>query len=63
MPPVRTQGGPAGATTTIVYYIYNQGFRFFHMGYAAAIAWVLFAVILSITLLTWKYGGRRVHYD
>jgi len=60
---IMTQGGPAGSTTTIVYYIYNQGFRFFRMGYAAAIAWVLFAVILAITLLTWRYGGRRVHYD
>jgi multiple sugar transport system permease protein len=60
---IMTQGGPAGATTTIVYYIYNQGFRFLRMGYAAAIAWVLFAAVLAITLLTWRYGGRRVHYD
>ncbi len=59
---IMTQGGPAGATTTIVYYIYNQGFRYFHMGYAASIAWVLFVVVFVATLINWKYGGRRVTY-
>jgi multiple sugar transport system permease protein len=57
-----TQGGPAGSTTTIEYYIYNVAFTRFLMGYASAIAWVLFLVILAITLLTWRFGGRRVTY-
>lgn len=60
---VMTAGGPAGSTTTIEYYIYNTAFTLFHMGYASAIAWVLFAVILTLTLITWKLGGRVVHYD
>lgn len=60
---VMTGGGPAGSTTTIEYYIYNTAFTLFHMGYASAIAWSLFAVILGLTLLTWKLGGRVVHYD
>lgn len=59
---VMTEGGPAGSTTTIEYYIYNVAFTRFLMGYASAIAWVLFVVILIITLLTWNMGGRRVTY-
>jgi multiple sugar transport system permease protein len=57
-----TRGGPAGSTTTIGYYIYNQAYEWFNMGYAAAISWVLFVLVLGMTLLNWKYGGRRVHY-
>ncbi len=57
-----TEGGPAGATTTIELYIYRMAYEAFHMGYASAIAWVLFVIVLAITLLNWKYGGRRVTY-
>ncbi|MCX7018413.1 MAG: sugar ABC transporter permease [bacterium] len=57
-----TRGGPAGSTTTIGYYIYNQAYEWFNMGYAAAISWILFLLVLGVTLLNWKYGGRRVHY-
>lgn len=60
---VLTGGGPAGSTTTIEYYLYLNAFGKFNMGYASAVAWVLFAVILSITLITWKLGGRVVTYD
>ncbi len=59
---VMTGGGPAGATTTISYYIYNHAFVWNHMGYAAAIAWVLFAAVFTATLLNWRFGGRVVHY-
>jgi multiple sugar transport system permease protein len=59
---VMTGGGPAGATTTISYYIYNHAFLWNHMGYASAIAWVLFAVVFLGTLVNWRYGGRVVHY-
>jgi len=48
---VATDGGPLDATLFLVLYIYRQAFQFFHMGYAAALAWVLFAVILAFTLL------------
>jgi multiple sugar transport system permease protein len=58
---VMTRGGPAGATTTISYYIYNQAFAWNHMGYAAAIAWVLFAAVFVVTLLNWRFGGKVVH--
>lgn len=59
---VMTGGGPAGSTTTISYYIYNNAYVWYKMGYAAAIAWVLFVVILCITLLNWRFGGKVVHY-
>lgn len=59
---VMTNGGPAGASTTLSYYIYNNAFVWFKMGYAAAIAWVLFFLVFIVTILNWKYGGKRVHY-
>jgi multiple sugar transport system permease protein len=48
---VTTKGGPLHSTTVVVYYLYLQAFSYFHAGYAAAIAVVLFAVIALITLL------------
>jgi multiple sugar transport system permease protein len=48
---VTTKGGPLHATTVVVYYLYQQAFVFFHAGYAAAIAVVLFVVIALITLV------------
>ncbi len=48
---VTTKGGPLHATTVVVYYLYLQAFQFFHAGYAAAIAAVLFVVIAAITLV------------
>jgi len=56
-----TQGGPAGSTTTLMYFIYQNGFQWFKMGYAAAIAWVLFLLVFGFTLITYKHGGKRVH--
>ena len=60
---ILTQGGPGIATTTIVMYIYDQGFRYFQMGYAAALAWVLFIAIFLITLVQMRLQKRWVHYD
>jgi multiple sugar transport system permease protein len=60
---VMTRGGPVNATNTIVLYIYQNGFEFFRMGYAAAMAWVLFAIILAFTLLQMKAQNRWVHYE
>lgn len=48
---VMTGGGPMNATMVIVYYLYRQAFEFFRMGYASAAAWVLFLIILSLTLV------------
>lgn len=57
-----TGGGPNGSTTTIIYYIYNNAFNWYQMGYAAAISWVLFFVIFLITKGKWKIFEKVVHY-
>jgi len=59
---IMTGGGPAGSTTTIEYYIFNNVYVWQHMGYAAAIAWILFAIIFFVNMLIWRYGGKVVHY-
>lgn len=50
-PFVMTQGGPDDATLTVSLEMYREGFNFFHMGYASAMAYVLFVVIMGITAL------------
>jgi multiple sugar transport system permease protein len=60
---VMTQGGPDGGTSTLTFYLYNHGFQWFNMGYAAAIAVILFGLILFVTLACWYLVGRRVHYE
>lgn len=59
---VMTQGGPAGSTTTIDYYIYSNAYQWFKMGYASAIAWVLFILVFIATLVNWRFGGKLVQY-
>lgn len=58
---VLTEGGPAGTTTTLSYYIYIKAFEEFQMGYASAIAWVLFAMIFAVTMVNWSFGSRRIN--
>lgn len=60
---IMTNGGPAGSTKTVEYCLYQTAFEKFNMGYASAIAWFLFAIILIVTLATWRYGGRTVVYE
>jgi multiple sugar transport system permease protein len=60
---VMTQAGPANATNTLVYYIYQNGFAFYQMGYASAAAMVLFVIVLAVTLVQYKLQDRWVHYD
>jgi ABC-type sugar transport system permease subunit len=60
---VMTNGGPGTATTTLVLYIYQVGFQSFHMGYAAAVAWVLFAVVFVFTLIQFRAQRKWVTYD
>ncbi len=59
---IMTGGGPNGSTTTIIYYIYNNAFQWYHMGYAAAISWFLFLIIFIITIFQFKAFGKLVHY-
>lgn len=50
-PYIMTRGGPSNRTLSVVLYMYEQGFRWWNLGYAAALAFVLFAVILAVSLL------------
>ena len=62
-PFILTTGGPGDATRTIVMYIYEQGFRFFDMGYASTIALSLFVIIMFLTVLQFGLSRRWVHYQ
>jgi multiple sugar transport system permease protein/raffinose/stachyose/melibiose transport system permease protein len=54
-PFVMTKGGPLDATLSITMYMYQQGFTFFHQGYASAIAYVLFVIVALIAFLQFKF--------
>ena len=58
-PYVMTQGGPLRSTTSVVLLMYEEGFRWWRMGYAAAIAFVLFIVILLATLVQFRVQRER----
>ncbi len=60
---IMTRGGPANATTTIVYYIYRNAFRNFKMGYASAQAVVFFLIVMVLTLIYWRLQEKWVYYD
>jgi ABC-type sugar transport system permease subunit/ABC-type glycerol-3-phosphate transport system substrate-binding protein len=60
---VLTRGGPADSTLFYVYYLFNNAFRYFRMGYASAMAWVLFVIILMVTMLQLRASKKWVHYE
>lgn len=59
---VMTQGGPYYATYVVVYNIYNTAFQFYKLGYAAAMAFILFAFMFFFTLLQRKVFGKEIEY-
>jgi multiple sugar transport system permease protein len=58
-----TGGGPADSTLFYAYYLFNQAFQFFDMGYASAMAWILFLIVLALTLLQFWLSRKWVHYE
>ncbi|NUO97898.1 MAG: sugar ABC transporter permease [Nonomuraea sp.] len=60
---VMTEGGPDNATLFYVYYLFRTAFRESEMGYASALAWVLFMIIVVITFLLFRNARRWVHYE
>jgi sn-glycerol 3-phosphate transport system permease protein len=60
---VMTRGGPDNATSLLLYYIYEIGFRFWDSAYAAALTIVLLAVLAAAALLQFGFLERRVHYQ
>jgi multiple sugar transport system permease protein len=57
-----TQGGPMQSTESYSIYLYQSAFQFLKMGYAAALAWVLFLVIMLFTIITFRSSARWVYY-
>jgi multiple sugar transport system permease protein len=60
---VATDGGPLNSTLFYVLYLYRQAFQFFNMGYASAMAWGLFTLVLALTLLIVRSAGGWVYYE
>ncbi len=60
---VMTGGEPGDLTRFYVLYLFNQGFEFYEMGYASAMAWLLLVVVLAVTLLVLRSSAKLVHYE
>mgnify|MGYP001167326482 FL=1 len=58
-----TQGGPVRSTSVLVYYLYEQAFQSFRMGYASSIAYLLFIAIMLVTFVQMRVGNKLVHYQ
>ncbi len=56
------EGTPAGSTLISGLYLYQNAFRFFKVGYASAMAWVLFIIIVVCTVLVFRFVGKRIYY-
>ena len=56
-------GGPARSTTFYAMHLYNSAFRYLRMGYACAMAWIMFIIILGLTLVITRIGRTRVYYE
>jgi len=59
---IMTQGGPEDSTTFYALYLFDRSWRYLDMGYASAMAWVLFLIIMSITAIIFKTHRKWVHY-
>lgn len=60
---IMTGGGPLDSTRFYMIYLFQQAFGYFRMGYASAMAWVLFVIILIVTILQFRFLGVRVYYE
>ena len=60
---IMTQGGPVDSTLFYVYHLFNKAFRYFEMGFASAQAWVLFVIILILTLVQLRLAKLWVYYE
>nr|WP_235019693.1 sugar ABC transporter permease [Natrialba sp. INN-245] len=57
-PFIITEGGPSNSTITILYYIYDQAFVYFNLGYASALTYVLVGVVTALSIIEMKIGGE-----
>ncbi len=58
-----TQGGPQNASLFLVLYIYRTAFQNLNMGYAAALSWLLFIILVGLSYVVFRYLGNRVYYE
>ena len=58
-PYVMTQGGPEQSTVTVLYFMYEEGFKWWNLGRASAVAFLLFLIILGVTTLMLRFGRRK----
>ena len=59
---IMTQGGPGHSTSVYIYYLYQTAFSFGKLGYASAMAWVLFVILAIVTYVQWRMQKRWVFY-
>ena len=62
-PLMMTNGGPANATLFYILYLYRQAFQYFNMGYASALAWLFFLIVLLLTLMVFRSARGWVYYE
>lgn len=62
-PYVMTKGGPENATLFLGLYLYQTAFSFLQMGYASAMAWIMFVIIFALTIFQFTLAGRWVYYE
>jgi multiple sugar transport system permease protein len=60
---IMTDGGPENSTLFVVLNIYRNGFQFFNMGYASALAWQLFTIVIGLTIAQFYASNRWVYYE
>jgi multiple sugar transport system permease protein len=60
---IMTDGGPENATLFVVLNIWRQGFQFFNMGYASALAWELFIIVVGFTIIQFYMSNKWVYYE
>jgi len=60
---IMTAGGPDNSTLFFVLYLYRQAFEQFNLGYASALAWILFVIILALTLIIVRSSKSWVYYE
>ncbi len=58
-----TNGGPQNSTLFLVLYIYRTAFQGLNMGYAAALSWLLFFILMGLSFLIFRYAGARIYYE
>ncbi len=60
---IMTNGGPANASLFYMLYLYRQSFQYFKMGYASAMAWLFFIIVVLLTLLVFRSSSTWVYYE